>query len=160
MDLIVGVNELWEDLSVVSQIVDQELERLSITIEEDFLINFLQFMQTIEHLLQCRARDEPQDIPLGHHVVRSSHIEGHNLAVEFDHGSDLGLVLLPLISFLLNLSLSLIQFLLHVQVESLQEFVVGDQLIPDLVVLECPIVEQVVDLGDVVGEDLLDLLDA
>lgn len=52
VDLIVGVNELWEDLSIVSEVVDQELERLSITIQEHFLVNFLQLVQTIEHFFQ------------------------------------------------------------------------------------------------------------
>lgn len=52
VNLIVGVNELWENFSIVSEIVDQELECLSITIKEDLVVNFLQFMQTVEHFLQ------------------------------------------------------------------------------------------------------------
>lgn len=52
VDLVVGVHELREDLPIVSEIVDQELERFSIAIKEDLLINFLQFMQTVEHLLK------------------------------------------------------------------------------------------------------------
>lgn len=52
VDLVVGVNELWEDLSIVSQVVNQELESLSITIEEYLIIDFLQFMQTIKHFLK------------------------------------------------------------------------------------------------------------
>lgn len=52
VNLVVGVHELWEDLSIVSEIVDEELERFSVTIKEYLIIDFLQFMQTIEHFLQ------------------------------------------------------------------------------------------------------------
>jgi hypothetical protein len=93
-------------------------------------------------------------------MVRSSNIDSYDLTVELDHGSDLGLILLPLVSLCLNLSLLLFQFLLHVQVKSFQKFMVGNQLIANSVVLECSIVEQVVDSGNVISEDLLDLLDS
>lgn len=52
VNLVVGVHELWEELSIVSEIVDEELERFSVTIKEYLIIDFLQFMQTIEHFLQ------------------------------------------------------------------------------------------------------------
>lgn len=52
VDLVVRINELGEDLSIVSEIIDQELESLAITIKEYLLINFLQLMQTVEHFLQ------------------------------------------------------------------------------------------------------------
>lgn len=160
VDLIVGINKLREHLSIVSEIVDQELERLAITIKEDFLINFLQFMQAVEHLLESRARHESQHISLGHHMVRSTNVQGYNLAVELDHRGDLCLVLLPLISLLLNGSVLLLEFLLHMHVVPLEELVVRNQLISDLVVLKCPLIEEVIDPGNVVSEDLLELLDA
>jgi len=92
--------------------------------------------------------------------MRSTNIEGNDLAVKLDHGSDLGFVLLPLFALPENLLLLCVEFALHVHVESLQELVVCDQLIPDPVVFECAVIEHVVDLGNVLREDLLDLFDA
>lgn len=92
--------------------------------------------------------------------MRSTNVKCNDFTVKLDHGSNLGLVLFPFFSFSLNFSLLLIQFCLHVHIESLQKFVVGNQLIANPVVLECSIIEQVVDFGDVVRKDLLDLLDS
>lgn len=160
MDLVVRIDEFRENLSVVSQIVHQKLEGFAIAIKEYLLINFLQLMQTIEHLLESRARNEPKHISLSHHVVRSSNIECNNFAVKLDHGSNLSFVPLPLFSLPENLLLLGVEFALHVHVEPLQKLVVRDQLISDPVVFECPVIEHVVDLGNVLREDLLDLLDA
>jgi hypothetical protein len=52
VDFIVGVNELWEYFSIVSEVVHQVLECFSITIQKYFLINFLQLMQSIEHFFK------------------------------------------------------------------------------------------------------------
>ena len=44
VDLVVGINKLWENFSIISQVVHQELEGLAITIKEDLFINFLQLV--------------------------------------------------------------------------------------------------------------------
>ena len=119
MDLVIGIDELREDLSIISQVVNQKLECFSITIKEYLLINFLEFVQAIKHFLKCGAWNESQDISLGHHVVCSADIKGNDLTVQLNHSSDLSLVLLPLLSLLLDLSLLGIKLILHLQVESL-----------------------------------------
>lgn len=93
-------------------------------------------------------------------MVRTANVDGNHLAVKLDHGSNLSLVCLPLVALFLNFRLSCVQLSLHIHVESLQEFVISNQLVADLVVLQSTIVEQIVDFGDVLGEYLLDLLDA
>lgn len=52
VDLVVRIDELREDFSIISQIVHQKLESFAISIKEYLLINFLQLMQSIEHFLQ------------------------------------------------------------------------------------------------------------
>ena len=44
VDLVIGINKLWENFSIISQVVHQELEGLAITIKEDLFINFLQLV--------------------------------------------------------------------------------------------------------------------
>mgnify|MGYP004023901993 CR=1 FL=1 len=90
----------------------------------------------------------------------SSYIEGDDFTVEFDHCCDLSFIFLPLISFLLNLSLLFFELLLHISLESLQEVVVCQQLVSDPVELGRPILEQIINPGNMVGKDLLKLLDA
>lgn len=93
-------------------------------------------------------------------MVGTADVQRYNLAVEFDQRCHCSLVCLPLVSFPLYLIGLLLEFLLHMQVVPLEELMIGDQLISDLVVLKCPLIEQIVDPGNVVGEDLLELLDA
>lgn len=117
-------------------------------------------MQAIEHFLESGARDESQNISLSHHVVCSTNIKRNYFAIQLYHCCNLSLIFLPLLSFLLNFSLFRIKLLLHLQMESLKEFMVGDELVPDTIVFECPVIEQVIDLRDVVCKNLLDLFDA
>jgi hypothetical protein len=79
MNFIVVVHELWENLSIVSKIVNKILERLSISIKEHFVINLLEFMHTIEELLKSGSWHLSENISLSHHMVSASHVESHNL---------------------------------------------------------------------------------
>ena len=92
-------------------------------------------------------------------MMSTADIKSDDLTIKLDHSSNLCLILLPLVSLLLNLFLPGIEFSLHVHVESLQEFVISDQLVSNLVVFECTVVEQVVNFGDMLRENFLDLLD-
>ena len=47
--LLFGIDEVWENLSIISKIVHQVLESMAISIQEYFIINFLQLMKSVEH---------------------------------------------------------------------------------------------------------------
>jgi len=79
MNLIVVVDELWEHLSIISEIVNEILERLSISIKEHFIINLLEFMHSIEELLESGSWHLSENISLGHHMVSASDIKSDNL---------------------------------------------------------------------------------
>lgn len=49
MDFIISIRELWENLSVVSQVVNQMLESLTISVQEYLVVNLLELMHTTEH---------------------------------------------------------------------------------------------------------------
>ena len=53
--LTILIRELWEHLSVVPEIVDQCLKRLSISIQEDLVVHLLQLVHIREELGQSGA---------------------------------------------------------------------------------------------------------
>jgi hypothetical protein len=82
MNLIVFISEFWEYHSVVSEVVYQVKEGLSISIEEDFLINLLEFVHTIEHLLKIGAWAQSENISLSHQVMGTTNIKSDDLRIK------------------------------------------------------------------------------
>jgi hypothetical protein len=90
-------------------------------------------------------------------MVSASYIERNDFAVKAHQAFNFIFFSLPLVSFSLDGVHLVVEFALHVEVEPLQELVVGDQISAHLLVLTNCILEHVIHLVDVILEHLLNL---
>lgn len=160
LDFIVRIHKLRVSLTVVSQVIDQMLEGSSVTINEDFVIDLLELVETVEHLGQSGIGTESQHVSLSHHVVSAADIQGYDFGVQSNEIGYLFLLQLPQSSLLGNERLLLIEASLHVKIPSLEVFELSDERLSQLLVLIGLVRELVAHLVDVVVEHHLNLLDA
>lgn len=141
MLFVVVVKEFWEHLSLISEIVNEVLESLSVSIQENFSINFFEFVHTVEHLLESGSWNVSEDISFGHEMRGTTDVEGDDLAVHVDEGGDLSLLFFPSGSLVEDLIVFVIKSLLHVKIEPLEELVVCYYLLSDAIELHGLLVE-------------------
>jgi len=84
MDFIVSIHELWEDVSVISQVVNQVQEGFSITVEEDLVVDLLEVVHSIEHFFEDTIFAECEYISFCHQVMGSSDVKSNDFTVEVD----------------------------------------------------------------------------
>jgi len=126
--LIIWIQELWEQLSIISKIVYKMLECFPISIEKDFIIDDFQLVKATKHSFQEWTFALHENISFCRHMMSSSYVERNNFSIKFDSCPDFGFISFPLVSFSYNLISLLIKSSLHVNIERSDKFMILNEL--------------------------------
>ena len=107
------------------------LESAAVSVDEDFLVDFLQCMISTEHLRKDTFRAQCKNLSLCHHVMGSADIQSHHVRIKFDEICYFLLFFFELLPLSDDQGFLGLEVYFHTFVPRKHVLVVCDQLFPD-----------------------------